>query len=278
MKQYIVVFYRLYLQAYFFIAPNKAAYKLLMLFATPRIRKLREYEQTLLAQANQQNFTAGKHEIVTYTWGKGEPDVLLVHGWEGHGGNMAGIANHLVQSGHTCLSFDAPAHGKSFGKRSTLFTFSECVSALLKEHKKIRIVLSHSFGSAAAVYTLSRMSHGVEQLILLSAPDTFSEPFDVFYSLMRLTKRQREHVNSSFKKHFQYRIDELQVSKDGSNTRVKNAVLLHDRNDAQIKYACAERVAAAWPQLKLIPLEDVGHYKMLWNEEVMKVIEQELIR
>lgn len=276
MKTYTLAFYRIYLQIYFFFAPQKAAYKLLMLFATPRVRKLRPYEEQLLGKAKQENITLGKHTIRTYTWGEETPGILLVHGWEGHGGNMAGIADRLVQLGHTCMAFDAPAHGKSQGKRSTLFAFSECITELFKKYPGMHTVIAHSFGSAASVYTLSRTPHQVQKFALLSTPDRFRDVFDEFYTLLRLTNKQQDQVNASFEKNFHYPIDALQVSNDGKNTNIAHAVLLHDKNDKQIEYACAERVSASWPALKLIPLQDVGHYRMLWNDDVMATLFREL--
>jgi pimeloyl-ACP methyl ester carboxylesterase len=276
MSQTMLAFYRAWIQFLFFIAPDKAAFRVLMLFATPRVRKSRERETEALSQATAADVEVDGKRIRTYTWGNGAPTVLLMHGWEGQSGNMGGVALALLAKGYTCMAFDAPAHGASEGKRSTLFAYSKVAGELLARFPQISVVISHSFGSAAAVYTLARVNHRVQKLGLLSTPDSLPEVFDEFYDLLKLKTTQRERVYRFFEANFHHKVNELQVSHDISSINVPLAVLLHDRSDTQIPYKNAERVSAAWPQLKLIPLQDVGHYRMLWNEEVISKVIAEL--
>lgn len=265
----MLAFYRAWIQFLFFIVPNKAAFRVLMLFATPRVRKSRERETEALAKARAEDVLVDGKRIRTYTWGNGAPAVLLMHGWEGQSGNMGGVALALLAKGYTCMAFDAPAHGASEGKRSTLFAYSKAAGEMLARFPQISIVLSHSFGSATAVYTLARVPHQVKKLALLSTPDSLPDTFEEFYDLLKLKPSQRERVYRFFEANFHHKVNELQVSHDISSINVPLAVLLHDRNDTQIPFKNAEKVAASWPQLKLIPLQDVGHYRMLWNEEVI---------
>lgn len=269
MSQTMLAFYRAWIQFLFFIVPDKAAFRVLMLFATPRVRKSRERETDALAKARAEDVQIDGKRIRTYTWGNGAPTVLLMHGWEGQSGNMGGVALALVAKGYTCMAFDAPAHGASEGKRSTLFAYSKAAGEMLARFPQISVVISHSFGSATAVYTLARVPHQVQKLALLSTPDSLPETFEEFYDLLKLKASQRERVYRFFEANFHHKVNELQVSHDASSTKVPLAVLLHDRNDTQIPFRNAEKVAAAWPQLKLVPLQDVGHYRMLWNEEVI---------
>lgn len=269
-------FYRIWIQLLFFIAPNKAAWRVLMLFATPRIRKSREREIEALAKATAKDISVNGKRIRTYNWGNAAPEVLLVHGWEGRAGNMAGFALEFEKRGISSLAFDAPAHGDSEGKRSTLFAYADVMAEIFAQHPSIRILVSHSFGSAASVYTLARKEHSVKQLVLLSTPDNLIDAFNEFYALLKLKPKQQERIYKFFEANFGYKASELQVSRDASRTNVEQAVLLHDRNDSQIPFANALKVSDAWPMLKLIPLQDVGHYRMLWNDEVMRIVFEEL--
>ncbi|MGL5891336.1 MAG: hypothetical protein ACRC3B_15710, partial [Bacteroidia bacterium] len=115
-----------------------------------------------------------------------------------------------------------------------------------------------------------------KQFVLLSVPDSLFDVLNEFYDLLKIKPRQQDRIFKLFKVNFGSKISDLQVSRDAMRTNVEKAVLLHDRNDSQIPFANAEKVAAAWPMLKLIPLQDVGHYRMLWNEEVMKIVFDEL--
>jgi pimeloyl-ACP methyl ester carboxylesterase len=272
----LLSFYRIWIQVLFFIAPDKAAWRVLMLFATPRIRKSRERETEALAKARAQDIEINGKRIRTYCWGNAAPEVLLVHGWEGRAGNMGGFAAEFEKRGISSLAFDAPAHGDSEGKRSTVFAYADVMAEIFKQNPSLRIIVSHSFGSAASIYALTRKKHSIKQLVLLSTPDSLLDVFNEFYVLLKLKPKQRERIFTSFEINFGYRVTDLQVSRDASQANVERALLLHDRNDSQIPYSNAEKVAAAWPILKLIPLQDVGHYRMLWNEDVLRIVFEEL--
>lgn len=266
----LLSFYRAWIQLLFFIAPNKAAWRVLMLFATPRIRKSREREIEALAKAKSLDIAVKGKRIRVYHWGNQEPEVLLVHGWEGRAGNMGAFAAEFEKRGISSIAFDAPAHGDSEGKRSTLFAYADVMAEIFQRYPSLRIIVAHSFGSAASVYTLARHTHSIQQLVLLSTPDNLVDAFNQFYDLLKLKPKQQERVYRFFEANFGHRVTDLQVSRDTQNTKVKQAVLLHDRNDSQIPFANAEKVSASWPLLSLIPLKDVGHYRMLWNEEVIE--------
>jgi alpha-beta hydrolase superfamily lysophospholipase len=51
--------------------------------------------------------------VVVYQYGQSDKKVLLVHGWSGRGTQLVKIADALLKSGCSTISFDAPAHGKS---------------------------------------------------------------------------------------------------------------------------------------------------------------------
>src|SRR3989304_6214218 len=52
-----------------------------------------------------------KRELEMYS--KSSKKILLVHGWSGRGTQLFKIADELVKTGYSTISFDAPAHGKS---------------------------------------------------------------------------------------------------------------------------------------------------------------------
>ncbi|MGL5890092.1 MAG: alpha/beta hydrolase, partial [Bacteroidia bacterium] len=173
-------FYRIWIQFLFFIAPNKAAWRVLMLFATPRIRKSRERETEALAKATAKDIDVNGKRIRTYCWGNAAPEVLLVHGWEGRAGNMSGLALEFEKRGISSLAFDAPAHGESEGKRSTLFAYADVMEKIFQQNPSLRIIVSHSFGSAASVFALTQKQHSIKQFILLSVPDSLFDVLNEF--------------------------------------------------------------------------------------------------
>jgi len=49
----------------------------------------------------------------------------------------------------------------------------------------------------------------------------------------------------------------------------KSLVLIHDKFDKVLAYEHSVEVQQAFPAAEIITFEKIGHYKMLWNDEVI---------
>ena len=65
-----------------------------------------------LESAERQDLELEGKRLVAWSWGEG-PTVLLVHGWEGRGSQMAAFAAPLAEAGFRAVAFDAPGAASS---------------------------------------------------------------------------------------------------------------------------------------------------------------------
>ena len=141
--------------------------------------------------------TAERHELesegqrlVAWSWGGG-PTVLLMHGWEGRGSQMAAFAAPLAAAGFRSVSVDAPGHGASPGTSSSLSQFADAVLAVADRFGPLHGVVAHSFGASAAGWAKHR-GLPVSRLVFVAAAYDMTEYVAYFADLLGITRRSRE--------------------------------------------------------------------------------------
>lgn len=138
-------------------------------FSAPRYRS-RPEEQTLLNSARCGFFLHEGRRLCYHHWGSDGPLAILIHGWSGHGGQMAAIAQAMQAEGYQLLALDAPAHGCSQGRHTDLFAISRAWQALLQNHRQPELVITHSFGGIVACYAISQGLLPAQALVLIASP------------------------------------------------------------------------------------------------------------
>ena len=94
------------------IAPALASRKAADVFLTPRRMRRPAREEEWAEKAVREVREVAGRSIVTWSWGEGEP-VLLIHGWEGRASQLAAFADSSHGSGFRWIGVDLPAHGAS---------------------------------------------------------------------------------------------------------------------------------------------------------------------
>jgi alpha-beta hydrolase superfamily lysophospholipase len=137
------------------LSPELAARAAEEIFLTPRRPPRPPAEAELLAGAERFAVPFRGDVLYAWTWGQG-PAVLLVHGWEGRGSQLAALVPWLRAGGLRAVAFDAPAHGDSPGRQLSLADHAEAILAVDQQVGPLRGVIAHSFGAASATVALSR--------------------------------------------------------------------------------------------------------------------------
>ncbi len=266
--------YRLYLRTAFWLNPKMGAERAIRLFSTPFNAKVRERETAVLAKAETEVLTYGSIPIRLYHWGRGEdrPLALLVHGWEGNAGSMGAFVEPLLAGGYRVIAFDGPAHGKSGGETTDLFHFAGFVEQLLDRYD-IRVAITHSFGSAATTYALSRRpDRMIDRMVMITTPDRLEHVLQDFGRLMRLRKDRVNTMIRSLEMRYQTPVEQMQVSKLANQARVNQILLLHSEDDRVLPYENTLQVHRAVKHAQLYPVRGKGHYRILWDGEVVEQV------
>ena len=62
----------------------------------------------------------------------------------------------------------------------------------------------------------------------------------------------------------------------GNLKNVSEALIVHSKKDKVLSIDLARKVHKDFPQSKLIELEDLGHYTILWSEELKEIMSKNL--
>ena len=168
--------------------PDLAGYKAYNLWFTPVRFQTPDSEIAALESAEIKHHNINNQTIVTYSWGKSGPTVLLVHGWSGRGTQLGSFIEPLINAGYRVLGFDAPAHGKSSGKQTNLYEVADVLLALQKHYGIFDSVITHSFGGPCTATALQR-GLKASRVISISPPATTKGLLEKFINTLHIPKR-----------------------------------------------------------------------------------------
>lgn len=249
---------------------SRFAYRLWL--TSPRF-KTPASEHSALESAIVEFHPIKNHKIATYCWGRtkpvAKPIVLLVHGWSGRGTQLGSFVEPLLDAGYRVLSFDAPAHGKSSGKQTTIYEIADVILALQQHYSQFDAVISHSFGgpcTALAVQNGLKIKH----FVAICPPASLNGLVAKFISALQLTEKTStqliRRIEKSFGKHIW---KDLSMTTMVENINVPGFVI-HDTHDIDIPWEEGQAVAYAWNNAPFKITGELGHRRILRDKGVIE--------
>jgi pimeloyl-ACP methyl ester carboxylesterase len=247
------------------------------LFTTPRRLPLKGWEADALAGTRQHWATAENGQVAYYEWNPaGACTVLLVHGWEHRASFWGVLAKALAAAGYRVIALDGPAHGASEGRQATLITFAAAVQAVADAVGPVHAAVAHSFGAAASAGVPVHFNRSPEavlpRLVLLSMPSSTRNVAQRFAELLRLPYSVVDRMANFIEAQYGRKAESFDVLEAGRHLPVQRALLLHDRQDANVPFAEAEEIAAHWPALDFRPTTGLGHNRILRDAGVVQQV------
>ncbi len=214
-------------------------------------------------------------DIATYRWGTGERRVLVLHGWHGRASQLAPVVRELVASGCTVVSFDAPAHGASVGRRADITDWLETSAELARRHGGFDAIVGHCFGGLAAL-AAARDDAAIRSVAVIAAaasPAAFLHEFSMMFRLDDATRTEFERL-------FYARLGETQataISRYDAVARplptTTELLVAHDRKDRRMPDADALRLHEAHHgRSRLIRTTGLGHTRLISDDAVLDAV------
>jgi pimeloyl-ACP methyl ester carboxylesterase len=248
------------------IAPRLATRATASLFLTPRRVARPQRESEWCATARRELRVVAGLEIAVWSWGEGEP-VLLLHGWEGRGSQLGAFVEPLLAAGYSVVAPDQRAHGDSKGRRTNLLEFAAITGALIDELSPAAII-AHYFGAAATNVALrDRDFDG--RIVYVAPPEDFEFFTESFGATLRISRglafRMQHEIESRFA------IDWSKLRGAAIAPAMSSPLLvIHDRDDAEVPVRYGRALAAAWPRASFIETEGLGHRRILRSADVVE--------
>jgi pimeloyl-ACP methyl ester carboxylesterase len=249
------------------VAPRAIAAFVADRFAAPRRARALLPEGEGLRHALRGHVDCGPYRLATYGRGAG-PYVLLAHGWEGTADDMATIAGALADAGFRAVAFDMPAHGGSTGRRATLVEMTRAVTAVAESlGAPLAAVVGHSLGATAVVHALRA---GLDaRCVVAVAPPRRVEPYlRGFTRALGLGVRHDAAVRAAVER----RVGPLdRFDADRAARAVTHpGLVVHDVADRHVPFADGVAIAEAWPGARLVPVDALGHRRVLHDPDVVR--------
>ena len=259
------------------VSPKTASKSAFELFQKVRKKDIRKREQPFYDKASLYTVKYKKENLDCYEFGKEHNDVVvLVHGWDSNAGCMYGFIDKLVAANKRVIAFNLPGH--AFYKADQT-NYLECKQAFeliindLSDYERISFI-SHSFGSGIVAYGLSELNLKVDKLVLLTSPNFIIDIFTDFKNLIGLGNKAFDLMTKKASTLLEE--DVKKVSTEGKLQLINynDVLLIHDKNDKIIPFENTVRINNAIIKSRIESFENIGHYRMLWNDDVInKTIE-----
>ncbi|MFT6829867.1 MAG: pimeloyl-ACP methyl ester carboxylesterase [Planctomycetota bacterium] len=260
------------------------------LFVKPRRHAVPERERVVLAQGTRSSVTCEGRRIAVWTFEPVSnlvpnlgPDpaaprgtALLVHGWEGRGGQLGAWVEPLRAEGFRVVTFDHVGHGESEGLRCSLPTMRDtlrCVAeAVLPEggggpSAGPSAVVAHSMGTFAASLLLAdgwRQS----RVLYLSPPDDLLVYFARYLELVTGSDELLPDLIQLMEERFGEKADEFEFHKL-VETLDQPLHVIHSRDDLDVPIEGGRYVAEHWPGATIQEVDGLGHRKILRDPAVI---------
>lgn len=232
----------------------------------PRERDV--HERALTAEPT----VAGKR-VRVYRWGSGAHPVLMLHGWRSRASRYAAFVPRLEELGLTALSFDAPGHGDSPGRSTTILEYREITRRLQQEYGDFHAVIGHSLGAAGAFLAL-RGGVRAERLVTVSAMRDFGHLPDEFARMLGLGGGLHADLRHRIAHRLFAAVEDPWDLFDatGRPHEIKAPMrILHDTDDEMVPVAHAHALKAAYgDQAELVLTRGLGHRKVLGEPAVVE--------
>ncbi len=231
-----------------------------------------------IAGAADATFRVGDIAVAATRWGAVDASrrALLVHGWEGHGHQLAPFAALLARHGYQGLMFDFPAHGRSGGQSTNFLEMAAVVRAAadrlggpgVGEAARLDAVVAHSAGCVATLVARER-GFDVDRLVFIAPPADLGGFGDVFAAVLGLSAEVRRRLQSRIEHRVGVSWEEIAPVALARRLPSRPTLVLHDALDREVALEHGRRLAAALAGSELVVTSGLGHNRILRDAEVL---------
>lgn len=206
----------------------------------------------------------GGRTIATERWGEGSRPVYLVHGWGGWRGQLGGFVEPLIARGCSVVAFDMPSHGESgpgvLGPRRTHgVEMMDALHATVEHHGKPAAIVAHSLGAAITAFAVGDGLIAPERLGFIAPTLGPAAHIEAAARMLGAGPRTEAAMVNRITSIVGRPITDFDTTKrPGPAT-----LIVHDQKDKEVPYDEATRLAAAWPEARLLTTDGLGHRRIL---------------
>jgi pimeloyl-ACP methyl ester carboxylesterase len=209
---------------------------------------------------------SGKERLAVWSWGDG-PTALLLHGWAGRSEQLAAFVPPLLAKGFSVIAPDAPGHGDSTGRASSVLAFADALEAVAARVGPVQAFVGHSAGAAAAALAMHR-GVPIRRAVFLAPVASLADVVVRFAWQMHIPPWIAQAMRRRFEARLGVPMSELEVPAIARDARTP-LLVFHDPADAEVPWHDAAAIVQAWPGARLVDAPRLGHNRLLRDADVI---------
>jgi esterase/lipase len=240
------------------------------LFFTPLHYAVPEKEKKAETFALKFDLNVNDKRISCYRWGEGNQYILLIHGWGGRATQFRRFIKPLIHAGYCVIGFDGPAHGNSSGTKTNIIEFEETIKKIYEQEGVPHAIIAHSFGGGAILFSAMNGLY-VPKLITIAMPSIGDEIVNVYLKAINGSTKTGEYFKDYMIKTFHRPFDEFTALHFVKNLHQKiDWLMIHDENDKEVSIDHAMALLQTYPSVKFYKTKELGHTRILKNDDVIR--------
>lgn len=248
------------------------------LLTTPRRLADDPGTDEFLAEAERSTFVHEEYNIQSFHWPGDGPSVLLLHGWESSTARWFAMYEPLKKAGFDIYAIDAPAHGRSEGKKFNVFMYCQVLDTYFNNLGFAPdFWVGHSGGGMAAIYYACKpeFTFSPKRIVSMAVPGELENFIDKFCELVGANDRVKYGIEHHFHRHLDYRFADINFTEFVKNVEVAG-LIVHDEEDDVAPILGARQMHANWRGSKLVTTVGKGH--SLTGELVPAIVVEYLLQ
>ena len=243
--------------------PGVAAKLLMRSFIYPQRAEAPAATADCLDEAEQLDLPFKKKTLRAYRWaGDGSgPTVALFHDWEHEASHWCPYLGPLVDRGCTVVAFDAPASGRSPGKKLSLRGYINAIHNFRALTGPWHACVGHGMGAAALLQATAQVPADQRPLRIatLGCNADSREIFERRIGNLNVDEAVRYKFWKKLGATPSIPLDSFDNVMAVERLGDVEGLIVHDRTDARYPFADAQRLREAWPGADLLELDGFGH-------------------
>lgn len=255
------------------ISKKRAAQKAFDLFCTPMTRNKKNLPP-VFSNAEQLSFTFEGIRIQGYRWNHpSQKKLLILHGFESSVINFDWYVPPLIKKGYEILAFDAPANGRSGGKKINVLLYKQFIQHIVKQYGPVNSFFSHSLGGLALAIYLEEVKQTNNMKAVMIAPATETvTAINEYFAFLKLDEALRVEFDNVIKEIGGHPAEWYSISRAIKNIDA-SLLWLHDEDDKTTPYADARKVKDKnHANVNFVTTKGLGHSRIYRDKEVRKQV------
>lgn len=272
-----------YFKALSIVAPSFTAKQGVKMFSKVRLKKIKtkEVEFFTLSKYFKVPFI-GHKDLQCYEMGNPEGKlVFLIHGWDSNIGSLTLFAKALMETNkYKIIGMSLPAHGYHDEERTNMVESGDAFRTILNFINPTERfdVISHSFGSGVTTMGLSDSKFKADKIVFLTTPNKVKNIFDEFKETVKMGDKAYEKMLDIAKnKILKEPIENYTIANKLTKVDFNDLLIIHDEFDKVLPFNNSIEVKELVSSIKLHKMHKIGHYRMLWNPEVVALAKNFLL-